>query len=38
MVARWQLSRDDAYAAIALLNGPSFNSKKVPMPSAWQVN
>ena len=31
-----RLSREDAYAAIALLNGPSF--KKVPMPSAWHVN
>jgi signal transduction histidine kinase len=33
-----RLSREDAYAAIALLNGPSFDNKKVPMPSAWQVH
>jgi hypothetical protein len=33
-----RLSLEDAYVAIALLNGPSFHRKKVPMPSAWQVN
>jgi signal transduction histidine kinase len=33
-----RLSRQDAYVAIALLNGPSFDGKKVPTPSAWQVN
>ena len=33
-----RLSRQDAYVAIALLNGPSFDSKKGPTPSAWQVN
>jgi hypothetical protein len=33
-----RLSREDAYAAIALLKGPTFNSKKVPISSTWQVN
>ena len=33
-----RLSREDAYAAIALLKGPNFNSKKVPISSTWQVN
>jgi hypothetical protein len=32
-----RLSRENAYAAIALLDGPSFDGKKVPMPSAWRV-
>jgi hypothetical protein len=33
-----RLSREDAYTAIALLKKPSFEGKKVPTPSAWQVN
>jgi hypothetical protein len=33
-----RLPLEDAYAAIALLNGASFDSKKVPMPSSWQLN
>jgi hypothetical protein len=32
-----RLSRENAYAAIALLDGPSVDGKKVPMPTAWQV-
>jgi hypothetical protein len=33
-----RLPLEDANAAIALLNGASFDSKKVPTPSAWWVN
>jgi hypothetical protein len=33
-----RLPLEDAYVAIALLNGPGIDSKKMPMPSAWQLN
>jgi hypothetical protein len=32
-----RLSRENAYAAVALLDGPSVDGRKVPMPTAWQV-
>jgi hypothetical protein len=32
-----RLSRENAFAAIALLDRPSVDGKKVPMPTAWQV-
>jgi hypothetical protein len=33
-----RLPLEDAHAAIALLNGASFDRKKVPLPSPWQLN
>ena len=33
-----RLPLEDAHTAIALLNGASFDSKRVPLPSPWQLN
>jgi hypothetical protein len=33
-----RLPLHDAHVAVALLNGPGSASKKMPMPSAWQLS
>ena len=33
-----RLPLEDANSAVALLSGAGFDSKKVPMPSPWQLN
>jgi len=33
-----RLPLEDANSAVALLNGASFDGKKVPMPSPWQLS